>query len=107
MLFVISSALIYAYKLYSPNEYKPIINVLMHLLFITIISFFDIKDAYIAQMKNKKRLLPLHCVFLLSYYFLSLYIPTLIFSFKIIDIAYVLTNHFNLKQYKVCGYEIF
>jgi hypothetical protein len=31
----------------------------------------------------------------------------LIFSFKILDIAYVLTNHFNLKQYKVCGYEIF
>jgi hypothetical protein len=107
MLFVLSSALVYAYKLYSPIEYKPIINVLMHLLFISIIHFFDIKDAYLTQMKNKKRFLPLHCVFVFPYYFLSFYTPTLIFSFKILDIAYVLTNHFNLKQYKVCGYEIF
>ena len=108
MLFVISSALIYAYKLYSPNEYKPIINVLMHLLFISIIYFFDIKDAYLAQMKNKKRFLSLHCVFILPYYFLSLYIPTLIFSFKIIDISYVLTNNFNLKKYNKYfgGYEV-
>jgi len=108
MLFVLSSALVYAYKLYSPIEYKPIINVLMHLLFTSIIYFFDIKDAYLTQMKNKKRFLLLHCVFILPYYFLSFYTPTLIFFFKINDIAYVLNNHFNLKQYNKYfgGYEV-
>jgi hypothetical protein len=109
MLFVLSSALIYAYQLYSPIEYKPIINVLMHLLFISIISFFDIKDAYLAQMKNKKRFLPLQCFFLLFYYYISHYTPTLVFSFKIIDIVHVLSNNFNIKKYnKYFGnYEIF
>jgi hypothetical protein len=108
MLFVLSSALIYAYKVYTPNEYKPIINVLMHLLFISIIHFFDIKDAYLTQMKNKKRFLPLHCFFAFPYYYLSFYTPTLIFFFKINDIAYVLNNHFNLKKYNKYfgGYEV-
>jgi hypothetical protein len=109
MLFVLSSALIYSYQLYSPIEYKPIINVLMHVLFISIISFFDIKDAYLAQMKNKKRFLPLQCFFLLFYYYTSRYTPTLVFSFKILDIVHLLSNHFNIKKYnKYFGnYEIF
>ena len=108
MLFVISSALIYSYKVYTPSEYKVTINVLMYLLFTFLIYSLKIKDLYIAQMKTKKRFFILNIIFLFLYYNLSLYIPTIIFGGKLINTVHLLYNHFNLKQYNKYfgGYEV-
>jgi hypothetical protein len=108
MLFVISSALIYAYKLYTPFEYKARINVLMYLLFTFLIYSLEIKDLYIAQMKTKKRFFVLNIIFLFLYYYLSMYVPTIIFSGKLINTVHLLSNHFNFKQYNKYfgGYEV-
>jgi hypothetical protein len=109
MLFVISSALIYAYKVYTPFEYKARINVLMYLLFTFLVYSLEIKDLYISQMKTKNRFFILNIIFLFLYYYLSMYIPTIIFSGKLINTVHLLSNHFNLKQYNKYfgGYEIF
>ena len=108
MLFVISSALIYAYKVYTPFEYKIRINVLLHLLFTFLIYSLEIKDLYIAQMKTKNRFFIYFIIFLFLYYYLSFYIPTIIFGGKLINTVHLLSNHFNLKQYNKYfgGYEV-
>ncbi len=108
MLFVISSALIYAYKVYTPLEYKVSINILLYLLFTFLIYFLEIKDLYISQMKTKNRFFVLNIIFLFLYYNLSFYIPTIIFGGKLINTVHLLSNHFNLKQYNKYfgGYEV-
>ena len=108
MLFVISSALIYSYKVYTPSEYKVTINVLMYLLFTFLIYSLEIKDLYIAQMKTKKRFFILNIIFLFFYYYLSIFVPTLIFSCKLINTVHILSNHFDIKQYNKYfgGYEV-
>ncbi len=108
MLFVISSALIYAYKVYAPLEYKVRINILLYLLFTFLIYFLEIKDLYISQMKTKNRFFVLNIIFLFLYYYLSFYIPTIIFGGKLLNTVHLLSNHFNLKKYNKYfgGYEV-
>lgn len=109
MLFVISAALVYAYKVYTPLEYKVSINVLLYLLFAFLIYSLKVKDLYISQMVNKIRFFFLNIVFFFLYYTLSSYIPTIIFTHILLAIVDLLTNHFNLKQYNKYfgGYEVF
>lgn len=108
MLFVISSALVYAYKVYTPLEYKVSINVLSCILFTLLIYSLNIKDLYVSQMKTKKRFFILNIIHLVLEYYLSFYIPTIIFTHNLLSIVDMLTSHFNLKKYNKYfgGYEI-
>jgi len=108
MLFVISAALVYAYKVYTPLEYKININVLLFLLFTFLIYSLKNKDLYISQMINKFRFFTLNIILLILHYNLSFYIPTIIFTHILLATVDLLTNHFNLKQYNKYfgGYEV-
>jgi len=109
MLFVICSILIYLYKVYTPKEYKVFINVFSYLVFTLLIYFLDIKDNYISHMKSKNRFFLIELIFVSFVYILSQFIPTLIFSIKLIDTTFLLYIHFDLKKYNKYfnNYQVF